>query len=168
MSNRCSLSLCVSQSSILFPTELASYMLTRVLDNLALLQITAISFLYFELLARYLCILIKMNPNIKNATILQHKIVDKSIINNYETSPIVMYTLLAGVIVIACCCFILVLLRLRKMCYARCDNFDVASTTGNLSFSKYFVIYFFMYSEQLSLFCLFFFCVYFFCFYLRL
>ena len=89
-----------------------------------------------------------MNANVRNATVLQHRFVDKSIINNYDTSPLVRYTLLVSVCIIACGCIILVLLRLRKICKSvkqRGDNFDTASTTGNLSFSKSFSFYIFFF-----------------------
>ena len=108
-------------------------MLAQVLAHLL---ITAASIFQFELqTTQYCCVLVKMIST-KNATILQHRFVDKSTINNFDTSPVVTYTLLACVVVIACCCIILVLLRLRKMCKERRDNFDAASTTRNLSFSK--------------------------------
>ena len=139
MTERCDLSMNKSCWLKLFPTLFASKMLIKAFSRLSL-QLIEISILHLVLsrFTVYLSIWINMNTNVKNATVLQHRFVDKSIINNYDTSPLVHYTLLVSVCIIACCCIILVLLRLQKICKSikhGLENFDTASTTGNLTFS---------------------------------
>ena len=146
MAQRCNLSMHKSLWLKLFQKMFTLKLLIKALNRFTVLQVIEISTSHFVLLQ---CIWINMNANVKNATVLQHRFVDKSIINNYDTSPLVRYTLLVSVCIIACCCIILVLLHLQKICKSvkhGLENFDAASTTGNLNFSKSFsfYIYFFV------------------------